>query len=83
MCIETVFASVMFILIGCRVLSVPEWVANVFFVAVFGQISAGAVSITKYLFPPGKTDGIITHLLRLRRGLTRKGRGRKNARASR
>lgn len=66
LCMEITFASAMFILIGASVLTVSPWVANVFFGAVFTQVATGALGITKYLFPPGKTDQLFAGVLRLR-----------------
>jgi O-acetyl-ADP-ribose deacetylase (regulator of RNase III) len=71
---EALFASTMFILLGCGVLTVSEWVANVFFAIVFGQIAAGVLAITRYLFPPGRGDVLIAELLRLRHSKERKNR---------
>lgn len=66
LCVETAFASLMFLLIGLSVLQTSTWVANVFFATVFGQVATGALAITKYLFPADRTDALLDRLVQVR-----------------
>lgn len=51
--VEVLFAFAAFLLIGLEWIKVEQWVANVFFLSVFGQIAGGAIGIIRYLFPSG------------------------------
>ena len=48
--IQIILLNVVFVLIGRNVLNISEVQFNVFFVSMFGEITAFALIVTKYLF---------------------------------
>jgi len=54
--VQVLVANVIFFLIGFEVLSVAEWVASVFFAAVFAEVSGLAWLVVRYLFPSSETS---------------------------
>ncbi len=51
MSIQIVAINIIFILIGCKVLTFEPWTANTFVVAVFAEVGALVLLVVKYLFP--------------------------------
>lgn len=49
--LQILVLNTVLILIGCKVLSISEVQFNVFFVSMFGEITAFVLIVTKYLFP--------------------------------
>jgi hypothetical protein len=54
--IEIVFSFTVILLIGYEKIRIDQWVANVFFTAVFAQTAAMIMAIVKYLFPPTNVE---------------------------
>jgi hypothetical protein len=82
--VQLVVIHVLFLLIGCRLLSFEPWTANVFIAAVFAEISAMVLLVVKYLFP-ATTDKILDLIDRFkgRDGLADGGAGSRARRSSR
>jgi len=49
--LELLIASSAFFLIGFRILTIDQWIANIFFVGVFGQVASMVSAVLRYLFP--------------------------------
>lgn len=58
---QMVVINVIFVLIGCGVLSFEAWTAKTFIMAVFGEIAALVLLVVKYLF--AKPDDTILKLI--------------------
>jgi len=58
--IQAFIVNVAFFAIGFGYLTVSEWVANSFILAVFGEIAAMTFFIIKYLFPKTSADVLAT-----------------------
>ena len=76
--VESAVASTIIFLLGFSKITLDRWVADVFFVAVFGQVATCLVTITKYLFPIGAGEKLLVTLLE-RRNPERPKRKAKNA----
>jgi hypothetical protein len=51
MSVQAVVINLIFVLIGCGVLKVEQWTANVFIGSVFAEMSSLVLLVVKYLFP--------------------------------
>jgi hypothetical protein len=49
--VQVLAINVIFVLIGCRVLTFEPWTANTFIMAVFAEIASLVLLFVKYLFP--------------------------------
>ncbi len=59
--LQATIVNIVFILIGCGVLSFESWTAKTFIMAVFAEIAAMVLIIVKYLFTP-TTDTVLRFL---------------------
>lgn len=54
--IEVATGNVVMFLIGAKVLNVAQWVADTFYVGMYGQIITIAMTVVRHLFPKPKQD---------------------------
>lgn len=57
--LQIIILNTVLILVGCKVLSISEVQFNVFFVSMFGEITAFVLIVTKYLFPQESDSKLI------------------------
>jgi hypothetical protein len=59
--IQAFVVNVVFVLMGCSVLTVEAWTANTFIMAVFAEIAAMVLIVVKYRFTPS-SDKVLQFL---------------------
>ncbi len=56
MAVQASLINVIFVLMGCGLLSFESWTARTFIVSVFGEIAALVLMVVKYLFTPSSAS---------------------------